>query len=334
MIEEAKVSTADVRAWIVTSHGDFHVADIKKQLNIRDEDFNALRSLVSRLAKENICKSLGRKDGWYRKVDDLVKPEVFWKSTKGGKMDITFPKGTDDTSFDFQKHNVTVVKGDALVLAGLTNAGKSGFCLNLLAENVDKYKIKYITTEYNQHRFWNRIQNMTWVEWFKTDDPQNPEDCKFELIKRKENFEDVITEKDEFVIVDWINLVDEMWKIGKIVQDLKEKMNESGVLVVVLQKDKMKDTGRGGSWTLDFADLGIVMDFNRIKVVKCKSNGKLDGKLMYGFEIQEDGVKFKNIREIVWCTKCHGTTKIGGYKCDKCQGTGILDKEEWSHDVL
>jgi hypothetical protein len=106
----------------------------------------------------------------------------------------------------------------------------------------------------------------------------------------------------------------------------------AGIVVVVLQKDPTSKYGRGKSWSLDFADFGITLDYNRLTILKCKPNGTMDNK-MWGFDIVKYGSRFSNIREIMKCNKCNGYGKSFGKACQTCNGTGYRDKEDYQHEV-
>lgn len=326
-----KITKADIVGWIENTTGMFSIDDIKRQLNIDNSCYNNLKVILHRLCKEKYIKSTGRHDGTYRRVNNSVVPQVFWNLPDSGEMNISFPYSPiDNTSFNFSQHNIKIFKGDAIVLGGNSNAGKSLWCLNFLLQNMDTYKIRYYTNEKSHYKIWNRLKYVDWTDIFYTDNPEKPEDCKFELIYRDSDYEDVLYDAD-IHIIDWINITDEIWKIGKMIHNLKE-LNPNGLVIVVLQKSRSREIGVGGDWNLHFADLGLVLDFGRLTVIKCKSNGFLDGKLMYGFEVA-DSIRFKNIREVIKCDKCGGYGKKYSKDCSTCNGTGYRDKEDFLTDV-
>ncbi len=328
------VTKVDIIEWVNFTTGNFKLADIKTQLNIDPADYPKLRVIIHRLCHEGVIASLGKNDGTYRKVDKTAAPQPFWKITDSGDFPLIHPYGVDDdTKFGFEDR-FTFKRGMAYVIGGNSNAGKSSYALNLVWNNMDKYHIKYFTNEPSYYTFNEHIKYMDWNTPFKVVNPQGIEDCKFEWIPRKDNYEDAIYGADIYII-DWINLTDEIWKIGSLIEKLKTRAYESGggLVVVVLQKDKEKTQAVGGQWTLHFADLGIVLDYGRLTVNKCKLDGSLDNK-MYGFDIIKKGSRFNNIREICKCGVCKGYGKNFGKECTACQGTGYQDLDEYIHDVV
>jgi hypothetical protein len=333
----ATITKADIHDWVRATTGIFKLADIKTQLNIDPTEYNKLRANISKLVEEGLIVSLGNNDGTYRKVEK-IQAQAFWKTKDPGDFNLIHPYGVDDKSHFGFEAAFTFKKGMSYVIGGNSNAGKSTYVLNILWENMDKYKIKYFTNEPSVYTFNERVSNMDWKSPFKVDNPQSLEDCKFEWIPCKENYEDYIHGADIYII-DWINIVDEMWKIGAEIDKIKTKAYENGggIVVVVLQKDPEAKRAIGGQWTLHFADFGIVLDYGRLTVNKCKLNGKLDNKI-YGFDIIKRGSRFDNIREMKECGYCHGKGKKwekgeGEVKCITCRGKGFVDKEDYQHDV-
>lgn len=327
---------AEIAAWIRATTGEFHLDDIAREFGIARNQYNKLRIVLSRLCDEGICKSMGRHDGHYRKVQAQVKPLKFWKNEETGIIDLSFPKGRDGTEFNFVPL-INIHKGDAIVLAGLTDKGKTALCLNFLVENMDKMHVKYLCNEPNEYRLKERFEYMDWVSLFRSDrSPDDDDYCKFELISVYQDHEDFI-EGADFYIVDWIHIKENFWEVATVIDNIKKKSADA-VALVVLQKGEGRTTGIGGVHTLFFADLGLILDDGIITINKGKSKHKITGK-SYAFELQ-DGVKLHSIHEVVHCTVCEGNKTVYDkilhtqVRCKHCQGTGYVDREEALHDVL
>jgi hypothetical protein len=177
--------------------------------------------------------------------------------------------------------------------------------------------------EYDASQFKRRMQTMT--------DINNPigEDGKpkFEVVERFDNWKDII-HPDHLNIIDWINLGDKFYELGKILEGIKERLNK-GIALICIQKDANKTIGMGGMWGTHLSTLYLTMDFNRLTVEKAKEwNGHNPNKEMYGFDIIEHGSRFHNIRQVVLCRKCKGFH--GNTKCELCFGRGFVDKEKES----
>ena len=234
-------------------------------------------------------------------------------------LNLSWPYGIDDsTQFGFDGR-VRISPGDIIVIAGTSNMGKTAFCLNFLWENMDSFPCTLMGNEYTPGKFKRRVSRMTWKE------PLNGNnEPKFELIERREYWKDIIR-PDNINIIDWLNLGDNWYEIGKVIEDIQSKLHR-GIALISIQKDEHKTLGRGAGFSEELASLYLVMDFERLLIRKCKEwkewnpNGK-----MYGFKIIDGGVKFHNIRLINKCRKCWGSGNHKGEECDNCNGSGYVD---------
>ena len=84
----------------------------------------------------------------------------------------------DATEFGFEK-TMIVPSGGLIVVAGVSNMGKTGLLQNFCVENCDQYHVTMMINEANKSKFKRRIQRMTWF------DPRGPDGkVKFDLIER------------------------------------------------------------------------------------------------------------------------------------------------------
>lgn len=326
MVDEKKVTKQEIKEWIQVSTGDwFHLDDIRKGLNISNEAYGNLRKAVHDLCAEKICEPRGGRTGQYRKVvADLEL--VSWLDASGEPIEFNWPKGRDSTGFSFDG-DIEVFPRDIIVVSGVSNMGKSAYVLNILVENMDNMKCRLMGNELDAKKFSRRLQRFDWK--ILTDDEGKP---KFESILRYENHKDIIL-PDGLNIIDWLNLGDNFWRVGKVIEGIQSKLT-TGVAVIVLQKSEGKALGRGGDFSRDMASVYFAIDKECLTVVKAKSykrknpNGK-----MYHFTIEDGGSKFMDICEIKKCPKCHGFSVTRGTKCDNCNSTGykrVEDQEYYS----
>lgn len=348
-----RLTKNDIKVWIDATSGEwFELGDIKKELQVDDTQYSNLRKALHDLCKDGVCEALGGKTGRYRKVATDLTPVKFWESVPL-ECKLAFPQGIDGTSFSFEKW-IELEPVSTITIGGVSNSGKTALGVGLLLYNViniynninyisnNTNRIKYFSSENNRYNFWKRIQKVDFVDVFVKHPPVGLTDCKFDYIPKRDNYADFIYGSFLYII-DWINLTDEIWKIGKVISDIKDKLSAQGegIAVIILQKDDKKPNPRGDTWVKDHSDLLMTIDFlgqeRKLTIVKCKVNGFLDGK-MWAFSLDE-GVFFKNIREIVICDKCHGSGKSydkythGTIDCSFCTG-GYRDKEEDNHDVV
>jgi len=83
----------------------------------------------------------------------------------------------------------------------------------------------------------------------------------------------------------------------------------------------------GGGFSEHLASLYLSIDFNRLTVRKLKEWKDIDcNRKVFGFEINNGGANFHNIRPLIKCPECHGYGKVKGIDCDNCNGSGWADK--------
>ena len=212
---------------------------------------------------------------------------------------------------------ITVSNQDGMFIAkDFIPTHNSVFCRNFLWRNMDAYPCFYFSSETSDTDFADYASRMTWAEPLRDGKP------KFELIWRNKDWKDVI-QPDAINIIDWLNLGDNFYQIGAVLEGIKERLNK-GMCLIAIQKDPVKDLGMGGMWSEHLASLYLTMDFERLTVKKAKkwhgwnSNGKT-----YGFQIIDGGCHFANVRLLQKCA-CYGG-KVRGVECATCKGTGFID---------
>jgi hypothetical protein len=282
---------------------------------------NDARKLVATKLRNEVLKgTLEKNNKVYRYIDSTLKQIDWLNSNTNDSVEIKWPYGVeDDTHFGFDGH-VVIPQKSLIIIAGVTNMGKSTFALNFLWMNMDQHHCILMGNEYEPSQFKRRANTLL--------DINNPVDLegkpKFELVERYENWKDII-QPDAINIIDWINLGDKFYELGKILEGIKEKLNK-GIALCCIQKDSQKSIGMGGMWGTHLSTLYLTLDYNRMTVEKCKEwNGHNPNREMYGFDIIEHGSRFNDIRRVDLCPKCRGFT--GNNKCLSCLGKGFVNKE-------
>jgi len=156
--------------------------------------------------------------------------------------------------------------GNIVIIAGEMNAGKTGFLLNVVRDNMDKWKVHYFNSEMGETEFKIRLS--------KFPDMQE-EDWKLTAYNRNGAFADVIV-PDDLNIIDFMECYDEFWRIGGWIRDIHTKLRK-GLAVIAIQKKEGLVFGRGGDMTAEKARLylSVSHDWSRrvgvLKIVKAKN---------------------------------------------------------------
>lgn len=313
-----RAASGAVDKW-VELHADetFSLDDICRHLEIHEAD---KRSAISRkLAYEVKQGRLDKHNKIYHLVNNNTKYLDWVNSDLTTPLDIRWPYSLEDeTRFGFDGC-IEIAPRDIIVVAGVSNTGKSCFAKNFLWENMDTYPCTLMGNEYSAYKFRKDADRMTWRN------PLNENGtAKFELIERHDQWKDIIR-PDSINIIDWINLDDNFYRIGSILEGMQQKLNK-GILMAILQKDPSKEMGMGGQWGMHLSNLYLTLDFGKLFVKKAKTwTSKNPNFKSYGFEIIEHGTRFHNIREVKNCPKCWGKSATGHYKCEMCSGKGYVD---------
>lgn len=300
---------------VVCRHLEITSAEGRKQ---------AIVKLFNETKKSRLEKG-GKGNREYRYINTIVS-EIDWvNAQENDKFDVIWPYGvSDNTHFGFDGH-IIIPQRSIIMVAGVSNMGKTTMALNFLWMNMDKYPCTLMGNEYEPSQFKRRAQNMKFRNPLKLDGKP-----KFELIERHDNWKDIIR-PDNVNIIDWINLGDKFYEMGKIIEGIKEKLNK-GIAFICIQKDAGKTYGMGGMWGTHLSTLYLTLDFGRMTVEKAKEwNGHNPNREMYGFDIIEHGSQFANIHSVSFCRKCYG--KTGNNKCELCFGKGVVPAEYNSCDI-
>jgi len=314
-----------VDRWLDIHKGEtFDLELVCRQLQITEREN---RHYVSqKLSYEVSIGKLEKTNRTYRYINKEKDTLDWYNSNVDRTIDIKWPVGRDGTKFGFDGC-VCISPGDIIVVAGVSNMGKTTFAQNFLWENMDNYPCVLMGNEYTPVKFKRRISRMTW------NDPIADGKPKFELIRRLDNWSDII-EPDKITIIDWISLpANELYNIGHVIQGIQSKLG-NGVGLIVLQKDEASNLGRGRAFSEELASLYLTIDRGRMTVRKAKEWFQRDpNRDVYGFDITNGGVEFRNIRSLARCHNCKGSGQIKGNDCYTCRGVGYVEKTNPQKDI-
>lgn len=282
--------SAEIDEWVLHTTGKgFSGRDVDNQFNYNTRDAKRCRwQKLEELCKHGVLERSGR---YYRYIDKTVDIVEWWKADPNKVLDLNWPRGVeDDTSFELD--NILIYPQSPIIVAGVSNMGKSTWLLNFMVENMDKYPCLYMTSEWSPEQCSARLRNFDWVELLKGDGTP-----KFKMIKRYRDWQDVI-EEDAINIIDYVRVDKDFFIVPAIINACKQKL-KSGIVVIALQKSKFKDFGVGGESTKDDAQLYLNIDYEKLTVIKAKSyRGENPNGRKYSFKIVEHGSRFHSIEEI------------------------------------
>lgn len=285
-----EISRYDIELWIKeTATGEFHYKDIKGLRSVlTPESDNKLRRVVHDIchASEPICESVGRRDGYYRPIQNSVLPLNWQDGEERRDSGLILP-------FDLRQF-VFIYPDTTLVVAGSKSSGKTGFCYRTVALNMNRVNTILLTNlEGGQGMLRDRFYAM---------DIDIPEPAPFEVLPVSENFHDYIKKPNTLYVIDYIDAPEgtEFYLIGAAVSKIDRKLQgKNSNAVIGLQKPFGRDIAVGGGGTLNAATLYLAMDSNKLKIVDAKvpADKKVHPKNMqWTFLCKDDGTNFVDIQ--------------------------------------
>src|SRR3990167_362245 len=317
-----------LREFLATCEGrEVSLKYLREELKIDPNSpaWNGLREYLRQLIEKKIVRPSGRNDGVYRVVKKVEPINVFGEP-ESKPITLYFPRDFETMMEMKFAEDLIIREGDLILISGRSNYGKTKMCMSFAGENIDSNPVlmgnEYTTLENKPSpRFLNRLKNMDWIKWQDNDGKQN-----FTLLPVRSDYAEHIV-KDKNNIIDWINIdTGEHYMIGTIMESIKRELGK-GIGIIAIQKAEGADSGRGGQFTKDFADVEILLDkmpesddvlltLGKVK----ESSRKVTGRTFaYGIS---QGVKIINFREVHKCKDCFGKGWKFNKPCETCNKSG------------
>ena len=246
--ENSALITGRVRGWVLMANGKFKLYDMLKETGINiASDIIIAKIAISDLEFEGKIKA-DKHNGVYIKTN--ISLEKMKKvENRQPPMDLWLPLGLHE--------KVVVNRGSLIIIAGVTNAGKSAWFLNFTEKNKDKYKIRYVSSE------WSNEERDEHLEDFGVD--VNEWDNKVDFYAKKDvtsSFDNYI-DPENITIIDYFESYDDYAGISGALRDIADKLT-TGIAIVALQKKAGMTHGYGGEGTANRAQLYINIDKNEL----------------------------------------------------------------------
>lgn len=276
-----------VEQWIKSvATGDFHYKEVFGG-GVDPVLYPKLREYIGRCCEKGICESLGRRDGWYRPIQDIPQPVNWQGMNTTADFPIVLP-------FDLRDY-VWIDPGTSIVVTGSKDAGKTQFLMKTVVLNMSNGLIKKVVLLTNMEEGINQLKR-------RFEAMGVPEPAPFTVIQMIDNFHDAIREPNSLYVIDYIDVPEtgEFFMIAPALAKVQAKVSLiNSVAVVGLQKRVNSDLAFGGEQTLKKATLYLAMNPGKLKIVSAKvpANPKLLPKNMqWSFSYDEAGAEFIDVR--------------------------------------
>ena len=246
--------TDEIYSYIQSTEGQFSLRDVCEMALIGNDRAakNKTSVILGRFVKDGTIKRVGNKNGIYQKIDNELQ-EMDFVNAEETETKIWLPFGLDKM--------VKIFPGNIIAIFGEPNAGKSALCFNLIRYNMEKINVHYFNSEMGSSELKERLRHF--------DLPLS--DWNFKAYERSVDFADcIVPGNGNLNIIDYLEITDEFWKVGTLINDIHRKMDGS-ITVICIQKDINKDVGRGGITTIEKPRLALAMKPGAIKIVKAKN---------------------------------------------------------------
>lgn len=268
-----------VRDWVMSTHGNFLSTDVHKNLDLSTRVHKKYAStILGRLVEEGIIERVPDRRGSFRRVLNDC-PPVDFRGPRVEPLDLRFPLGEHEL--------VKIGPKSIIVVAGVSNAGKTAWLINFVRRNMDRFPIRYFSSEMGPEEFQDRLlrhHDLSLAQW------------TVRFHERSAEFQDVIR-PDEINIIDFLEIHTDFFLVGEHILRIFEKLR-SGVAVIALQKNRDRETGLGGERSLEKARLYIALDpaargWSKATIIKAKNPRNPDlnpNRLSRRFTMRDGGL--------------------------------------------
>jgi len=245
----------DVREWVISTNGLIYSTDFHKfsQLpqNLRVQ--KTISQCFARLVDEGVIERYGGKNGVFRKVENECE-DIDFINCETKPLNIYLPLEMDEL--------VDIMPGNIIMVAGVTNAGKTGFLLDIIRYNMNKYDVWYFNSEMDGGELQKRLLRYPGLSLY---------DWKFHSKGVTDNMEDKVAKgKGKINVIDYLEVHEDFYKIGGMIRSIHQKL-DGAICFIALQKNPGAATGKGGWGTLEKARLAINIEGGKCEIVKAKN---------------------------------------------------------------
>lgn len=284
-----KVTRADIENWIEQiPTGEFHYKEILDG-RIDPANYGLLRKYLHDIchSESPICESVGRRDGYYRVIENHAAP-IDWQTVETKQESgIILP-------FNLRDY-VHIYPDTTVIVAGAKSSGKTGFLYRSVVLNMNNINTELLTNlEGGIAMLRDRFNSM---------DAVVPVPAPFKVRFVYENFHDYIKLPNTLYVIDYIDAPDgsDFYMIGAQVKKIDQKLQGlNSNAIIGLQKPSTRDIAFGGEQTLKVASLYLAMDNSKLKIVDAKvpANKTVSPRNMqWTFLYDEAGTNFINIQQ-------------------------------------
>jgi hypothetical protein len=213
-------------------------------------DKASCRMAFKRLCEKGVLEPQGGKSGMYRYLNGAC-DVIDYINAEDEPYDWHCPLGTHQL--------VKIYPGSVILIAGETNAGKTGYLLNVARYYRDSRAVYYFSSEMEDVELKARLKNFNLpLESWKN----------VRFISKYANFQEAI-KPNQLNIIDYLEVHKDFYEVSGLIRAIKDKI-ERGIVIIAIQKPTGRDEGVGGQNTKNLSRLYIALSPGKAKIVKGK----------------------------------------------------------------
>ena len=247
---------ADLREFIDTANGIFSTNDFLRMSGL-PQTIRVQKTVsqgMSRLVKDGVIERHGGKNGTFKKIENDCE-EIDFLNCDYKPLKFNMPLGLNEL--------VEVYPGNIIIIAGVSNMGKTAFMIDMIYRNMKMFDVTYFNSEMDSKELRKRLDDFRAVETIS--------DWKFKSRSVVEDMEHhIVPGEGKINIIDYIELEKDHYQINGIIKKIHKKL-DGAIAVIAIQKKPGADVGVGGYGTIYKARLALNIEKGVCSIFKAKN---------------------------------------------------------------
>jgi hypothetical protein len=247
---------SDLREFIETVNGIFTANDFMRSTGL-PQTMRVQKTVsqgFSRLVQEGLIERHGGKNGTFKKIENDCEV-IDFLNCDYKPLKINLPLGLNEL--------VEIYPGNIIVIAGVSNMGKTAFMLDIVYRNMKNLDVSYFNSEMDGKELRRRLDDFKAVETIR--------DWTFKSKSVVEDMEHQIEQGEGKInIIDYIELEKDHYQINGIIKKIHKKLN-GAIAIIAIQKKPGADVGVGGYGTIYKARLALNIEKGVCSIFKAKN---------------------------------------------------------------
>jgi hypothetical protein len=247
---------SDLREYVESANGTFSTNDFLRASGL-PQTIRVQKTVsqgFSRLVQDGLIERHGGKNGTFKKIENDCE-EIDFLNCDYKPLKFNMPLGLNEL--------VEVYPGNVIMVAGVSNMGKTAFMIDLIYRNMKEFDVTYFNSEMDSKELRKRLDDFRAVDSIR--------DWKFKSRSVVEDMEHhIVPGEGKINIIDYIELEKDHYQINGIIKKIHKKLN-GAIAIIAIQKKPGADVGVGGYGTIYKARLALNIEKGICSIFKAKN---------------------------------------------------------------